>query len=420
MGSGLYAAAAEAGMLIPHEEVAADSLASNGAYKVIKPVLVNFISYPYEWCFSQLKDAALVTLALQRKALTHGMSLKDASAYNIQYVEGKPLCIDTLSFEKYREGLPWIAYRQFCQHFLAPLALMSRKDIRLHQLLRIYIDGIPLDLAASILPFRMRFRLGVLLHLYMHSRSQKHYAHKAISKETLKRQVSRKALLGLVESLDATVRSLTWQPVHTQWADYYDRDSYSVEAIEHKKRLVSEYLDQSKPEKVWDLGANAGLFSRIASGLGAYTVSIDSDPGAVEVNYLENKRKGEGNVLPLLCDLTNPSPAQGWASHERQSLYERGPVECLLVLALVHHLSITNNVPLEKVAILFRQLCRHLIIEFVPKEDPKVKRMLMMREDVFGEYTQERFEAAFSSHFSILRRDAIRQSNRILYLMMRN
>ena len=157
MKSGLYEALMDTKLLIPHEEVNIGSLASDNAYKIIKPEQVLFISYPYEWCFSQLKDAALTTLKIQKKSLNFGMSLKDCSAYNIQFRKGKPILIDTLSFEEYREGKPWIAYRQFCQHFLAPLALMSYKDIRLNQLLRIYIDGIPLDLAIHLLPFRTRF-----------------------------------------------------------------------------------------------------------------------------------------------------------------------------------------------------------------------------------------------------------------------
>lgn len=155
MSSGLYKALVDAGLLIPHEEVGAEPAVSDGAYKIIRPELVTFVSYPYEWSFSQLKDAALTTLRVQHESMDFGMTLKDCSAYNVQFKDGKPVFIDTLSFERYREGTPWAPYRQFCQHFLAPLALMSHRDVRLSQLLRIHVDGVPLDLASSLLPLSL-------------------------------------------------------------------------------------------------------------------------------------------------------------------------------------------------------------------------------------------------------------------------
>src|SRR6185436_4959816 len=154
MESGLYEKLVKAGLLIPHVEVDQPPAVEVDALKVIQPDRVPFISYPYEWSFGQLKSAALATLSIQKRALKMGMSLKDASAYNIQFVHGKATLIDTLSFEVYEEGEPWVAYRQFCQHFLAPLALMALKDVRLNQLLRVYIDGVPLDLVSELLPTR--------------------------------------------------------------------------------------------------------------------------------------------------------------------------------------------------------------------------------------------------------------------------
>lgn len=194
MDSGLYQRLLGDGLLVPHTEADGALAVSDDAYKVIQPEAIPFISYPYEWCFSQYKDAALTTLAIQKRALEFGMSLKDASAYNIQLLRGKPVLIDTLSFELYPEGQPWVAYRQFCQHFLAPLALMSYRDMRLGQLMSTYIDGIPIDLASTLLPFRSRFRLALLLHIHLHARSQRRYADAAIGPGTTRRQVSRHAL----------------------------------------------------------------------------------------------------------------------------------------------------------------------------------------------------------------------------------
>jgi len=214
MSSGLYDKLTQAEWLIPHTEVGLDYAATGDACQVIRPDQIPFISYPYEWCFSQLQDAALLTLDIQMLAVEHGLSLKDCSAYNILFHQGKPVLIDTLSFEKYREGQPWVAYRQFCQHFLAPLALMSLVDIRLQQLLRVYIDGIPLDLASQLLPLRTRANFGLLSHIHLHAKAQQRYADEAVPSEG--RTIGRTAFLGLVDSLRSTVKKLKWQPAGTE------------------------------------------------------------------------------------------------------------------------------------------------------------------------------------------------------------
>lgn len=417
MASGLYEHLVAADLLIPHAEVSAEHAAAEGAYKVIQPDPVPFVSYPYEWCFSQLKDAALATLEIQRQALDFGMTLKDSSAYNIQFVDGKPLLIDTLSFEIYHEGTIWVPYRQYCQHFLAPLALMSLRDVRLGQLLRLHIDGVPLDLAASLLPGRNRLRPGLLAHIYAHARSQKTFAGRKIDTQVARPTMSRQSLLGLIESLRATTARLDWQPDQTVWADYYEGDSYEAGAFEHKQQLVTDFLAQAAPASLWDLGANTGVFSRIASAQGILTIAWDVDPGAVEQNYRQMKAAEGQNLLPLTLDLTNPSPAIGWANAERLALLERGTPDAALALALIHHLAIANNVPLGDIAGFLAQAARWLIIEFVPKSDPKVQTLLAAREDIFPDYTQAEFEAAFSAHFSITRSEAITHSERRLYLM---
>ncbi len=419
ISSGLYKSLVDTGLLIPHNEVDIDYIRSNDAYRVLKPELVEFISYPYEWSFSQLKDAALTTLEIQKESLKYGMTLKDCSAYNIQFRKRRPVFIDTLSFEKYHEGEPWVAYKQFCQHFLAPLALMSYRDVRLNQLFRLYIDGVPLDLASSLLPFRTRFNFPLLLHIHFHSRSQKHYADKSIGKEMLKKRVSRTSFLGLIDSLESCIKKLKWCPKGTEWDDYYvSNNNYILEAINHKRQLVSDFLDKISPKTVWDLGANTGLFSRIASDKGIQTICFDIDPACVEINYLTAVDKGETNILPLLLDLTNPSPGIGWENEERTPFLERGHADTVLALALIHHLVISNNLPLDRIASFFRKICNFLIIEFVPKSDSNVQRLLATRKDIFPNYTQEAFESQFSKLFSIQTSVNIRNSERTLYLMV--
>jgi ribosomal protein L11 methylase PrmA len=416
IGSELYKALVDAELLIRHDEIGS-AQSTLGAYKIIKPELIKFISYPYEWCFSQLKHAALHTLKIQKKAIEFGMSLKDCSAYNIQFRKGKPILIDSLSFEKYLEGKPWVAYKQFCQHFLAPLVLMSFKDIRLNQLFRIYIDGIPLDLASSLLPFRTRLKFSWLFHIHLHAKSQRKYANKTANIGGKK--MSRLAFLGLIDSLEQAVNNLSWRPKITEWADYYEITNYSSDAFQSKKQIIAEFLDEIKPKIVWDLGANTGVFSRIASARGIETIAFDIDPAAVEKNYLDCSSDRETNILPLLIDLANPSPNIGWENQERMSFLERSPAEVVFALALIHHLAISNNLPLGRIADFFSKICKWLLIEFVPKSDLQVQRLLSTRKDIFDNYTQNNFESEFQKYFTIIKNREVKDSQRTIYLMRR-
>lgn len=418
INSGLYKRLSESGRLVPHEEVDIEP-AAPGAYKILRPERVKFISYPYEWSFGQLKDAALATLSIQKRAVKLGMSLKDASAYNIQFLDGKAALVDTLSFEKYAEGEPWVAYRQFCQHFLAPLALMAWRDVRLGLLLREYIDGIPLDLASNLLPGRTRLDPGLLAHIHLHASAQKRYADTAVAEKRRGRKMTREALLALVESLQNTIKKLEWKPLGTEWGEYYDSTNYSPAAFEHKKHLVSAWAEKVCPRLVWDLGANQGVFSRLCSGEEPYVVAWDIDPAAVERNWRQVRKDKEANLLPLLLDLANPSPAIGWDNRERDSFGQRGPADLLLALALIHHLAISNNLPLGRIAESMAGWGEWLVIEFVPRSDSQVQKLLRNRKDIFAGYTRENFEAEFGRYFKILECQPLRESERWMYLMRR-
>lgn len=415
MKSGLYSVLAEKGLLIPHKEV---DLPIEDKYKIIKPECIPFISYPYEWSFSQLKNAALATLKIQKTCLEYGMSLKDCSAYNIQFRGSRPIFIDTLSFQEYHEGEPWVAYKQFCQHFFAPLILMKFKDIRLNQLLRIFIDGIPLDLVSSILPIHTWLSLPILSHIHLHAKSQNYYSDKPIPQKSGK--VARNALLGIIDNLESYIKGLKLKAVHTEWSDYYNDTNYSKEGFQQKKDIIDDLLDRISPDELWDFGANTGIFSRIASDKGIYTVSFDIDPVAVEKNYLNSFYSNENNIVPLILDLTNPSPAIGWQHNERLSILERGPVHTVLALALIHHLAISNNVPLNMVASFFKDICEYLVIEFVDKNDSQVQRLLATREDIFKNYSKKSFESNFKKYFNIQDSYQIKNSARTIYLMKKN
>lgn len=419
MTSGLYQALVKSRQLVTHTEVDAPAAVPNLAYKVIRPEAVRFISYPYEWSFSQLKDAALLTLDALKTALEHGMILKDASAYNVQFLRGQPVLIDTLSFTRYEPGTPWIGYRQFCQHFLAPLALMSLKDVRLAQLLRVYLDGIPLDLASALLPMRTRLPGGLYLHIHLHARAQRRYAGQAVDSQGGGRQISKMQLLGLIESLEKNVSGLEWSPAGTSWADYDRQHNYTERALIAKQDFVRSFLSAANPKVVWDLGANTGLFSRIAAENARQVIAFDYDPGAVELGYRHNREAGSENLLTLVMDLTNPSPGIGWRNAERRAMETRGPADLILALALVHHLAIANNLPLPEIAHFFAALGEWVVVEFVPKSDSQVQLLLASRKDIFPDYTGDGFEAAFYKVFDVVQKERVPESERTLYLLRR-
>lgn len=418
--SGLYDKLVSLQYLIPHtEEAPSGYTPSSDAWKVIKPTKLPFISYPYEWCFSMVKDAALLTLSIQKLALKHNMSLKDASAFNIQFFNGKPILIDTLSFEAYEEGKPWVAYKQFVEHFLSPLCLMSYVDVRLNRLSSVFLDGIPVDVVSSMLPFRTRLNLSLLIHIYAHASSKKKFSDKKLSTQEKSKVFSRRSLLGLIDNLEGTVKKLRWSPAGTQWAEYYEKDNnnYESESLKHKADLTEKFLKSVKPATVWDLGANTGVFSSIAAKNGASVISFDIDYGALEKHYHTIVEKKEKRVLPLFLDLTNPTPALGWAHEERESLLKRAPADTILALAVIHHLAISHNIPFSYLASLFSKLGKTLIVEFVDKQDSQVQKLLANRKDIFPNYTQDDFENTFKEFFTIQEAVPIQGSKRVLYLM---
>jgi len=280
-----------------------------------------------------------------------------------------------------------------------------------------HIDGVPVDLSSRLLPWRTRLKLGLFLHLHLHARTQRKYESGDVSVKNRSQGFSRVALQGLIDSLETTIRNFSWSPAKSAWADYYQNNTYTSESLEHKKTLVAKYIDRVKPKTLWDLGANTGLFSKIASRKGIPTVAYDIDPVCTEMNFLTCRAEDERHLLPLCMDLTNPSPGLGWAHHERSSLVDRGPADVVLALALIHHLAIANNVPFTRIAEFFYKLCRILIIEFVPKDDPQVQRLLRSRDDIFPWYTVEEFETAYLRKFKILDRQRLKQSARILFLI---
>lgn len=416
MSSGLYQRLVQDELMISYEEVILPEILEADDYKILKPFRIPFLTYPYGWCFSQLKDAALTTLKIQEIALEYGMSLKDASAYNIQFYLGKPILIDTLSFEKFCQEKPWVAYRQFCQHFLSPLLLMSKVDLRLGRMNQLFIDGIPIDLTHKLLPLSVRLKPSVFLHIQMHSQYQSKYANVTNLQKTKNIKFNKNSHLGLLANLKNLVGGLKLPKSMTEWGDYYQNTNYTDTAIQYKYNYIDRFCQTHTVESVCDFGANNGYFSRIFSKRGILTIALDIDPLAIEQCYLSIRNQKE-NLYPEILDLTNPDPSIGWHCEERPSIFDRIHVDLGLALALIHHLTISNNVPFQKTAKMFADTCKQLIIEFVPKSDSKVQKLLATREDIFPNYTIEHFEQIYSQHFEILDKSAIPESERFLYWM---
>jgi ribosomal protein L11 methylase PrmA len=420
--TGLYDALIERGLLVAHEELepGAVDLGDEQVHTLLQPRRLPFVSYPYEWSPGQLRAAALLTLEVAEVALDHGCVLRDASAYNVQFVGTSPVFIDTLSFAPRVEGEPWAAYNQFCRHFLAPLALQTRVDHRLVDLLRTDVDGVPLDLASGLLPWSTRLRPGLLLHVHAHARAT---ARRRADPDAAPREatLSTRALRGLLDQLRGTVTRLRWRRPPTPWADYYTGgiDHYRDEDQATKAAVVRSFVDRVGPSLVFDLGANTGRFSRVAAEGGADVVALDIDHGAVEVAFdqLTDDPVPAGSVLPLRHDLANPSPPLGWANGERASLVQRGPADLVLALALVHHLAIGNNVPLPMVAEHLASLGRHVVVEWVPPDDRMARVLMATRQRSYDDYHLEGFLDAVGATFELLDRSAVADTGRELFLL---
>ncbi len=364
-----------------------------------------------------LKDAALLHLDLMAWLIPRGFWLRDASAFNVQN-DGKRLClIDTLSIGRRTPDSAWVAYGQFCSHFLAPLALAARCDIRLLGLWRNHIDGFPLDLAARMLPTLSRFKPGLLMHLVLHSRFQQN----SDTRQDLGRQrkagvrrVSDAALLRIVQSLHRTVIGLKCKIDSRIWTSYESVRVYDERQVEQKKNFVREVVGRVDPQTVWDLGGNTGEFSIIAGEKGAFVVSIDGDPGCTEYLYQKVSRDDDlDGILPLTMDLANPTPGLGWESHERMSLMERGPADLCLALALIHHLVLSSNIPMYRVAKWLANIAKNLIIEFVPTTDPMVQKLILNRE-LHLPYSLDEFNARFGEHFDFVEKAEL-ENQRVLF-----
>ncbi len=403
--------------MLPHEIVS-----DTPDYKIIRPEQLALTTYPYEWCFSLLKDAALLTLNTHLTALEYGMVLKDASAFNVQFHNGKPVFIDTLSFDTYHNGDPWTAYGQFCRHFLAPLLLMRYISPDLNKLQIPFLDGIPLEVASVMLPTRTHFSPMIKANIHMHAKAHKKHKQTFATKHTP--QLPLDTHKNMIVSMISFVENLTLNS-KTEWGDYYRITNYADDGFKFKEETVRIWIQKYSLKKIWDIGGNNGHFSRLLQDHCDMIICTDIDPVAVDVNYRTIQKKREHKIIPLLIDYTNPSPGLGFDNKERTSLFCRIQdleIDCVMALALIHHLSISSNCTFEMLASSLSETAKHLLIEFVDPTDSWADKLLSSKRsarDLFAFYNKQNFEAVFSQYYKFVEAVDIPKSKRSLYFMAR-
>jgi hypothetical protein len=404
--SGLKDRLIQEGFILPFVEIIDDSPSKGISFRVLRTDILPFVSYPYEWSFSQFKEAAILTLKINLIALEYGMILKDASMFNIQFIGCKPIFIDLASFEIYEQDTPWNAYYQFCKHFYGPLFLAAKKNIILTKLLQYFIDGIPLKEVVSLCSLKDFLNSGAFLHLYLHAKGEG-----KIVKGSSKKKVAKKQLSNILIHLESSIEKLAPKQKQTVWDDYNQNNNYEIESQQHKVKIIKGFLDQIDGENALDIGANDGLYSQLLADRGMYTLVVDIDELAVDRAF---KTKHD-LIHPLQMNLVNPTPAIGWNNTERKSFWERCQVDVIQALAIVHHLVITHDISFEEIAEKLAQHTKYLIIEFVDPEDSQAQILLQNKPHHRLNYNQINFEKAFSCYFNLILLEKIDNSLRIMY-----
>lgn len=414
--SGLLADLIERGMLVSSEEVDPQSVAIEPAPTyVLEHARLPFLSYPYEWPFALLKRAALFHIDLQLAALERGFTMSDATAYNVQFVGTKPVFIDHLSFRPYVAGEVWAGHRQFCMQFLNPLILWSKKGISPAPWYRGSLEGISPEDLSQLLGWKDNLSFTVLTHVSgqaaLQRRAIKADASIAPGKQP---KLSQTAFRGILEGLRSYIAKLKNPAKASVWGDYADHNSYAAEDALIKREFIAKMAATVKPDQLFDIGCNSGDYSVAALEGGAKSVvGFDFDYGALDaaVNRADTHKLP---FLPVWLDAANPSPSQGWAQAERGGFGQRASAGALVALAFVHHIAIGRNVPLDMTIDWLISLAPAGIIEFPPKSDPMVQRLLSNREDIFPDYDEEHFLKAIESRAKIVERRHITEGGRLL------
>ena len=423
--SELFARATADGRLVATEvaDEPAPSVAAPAAGEVaavLRHERIPFVSYPYEWTFGMLRDAALLQLDLMEAALEEGLILKDATPYNVQWKGAQPTFIDVGSFERLRQGEPWAGYRQFCMQFLFPLMLTSFKGLPHQPYLRGCLAGITPVEMRGLMSFRDRFRRGTLSHVFLHARVDTR-ALKAAPGTDVKRELREAGfkaefIKANVRRLERVVRRLEWDPGVSSWSEYGTTTSYDEEGAAAKARFVDDAVSSGRWTTVWDLGCNDGRFSRAAARHADHVVAVDSDAAVVERLYRSLRAEGSRSILPLTMSLADPSPPEGWRAAERRAMEARGRPNLTLCLALIHHVCITDNIPVGDFVAWLAELGGAIVIEFVDREDPMAAALLRRKAPGSNpDYRRDAFERHLAERFDVVRKLDIPAGERTLY-----
>ncbi len=414
--SGLFQKLQAAGLLVAHEEVS-----KTDSEIVIQPEQMSFMTYPYEWSFMQYKEAALLTLKIQKFAVEHGFSLKDASAFNVTFHQGRMLFIDTLSFDFYEEGQPWRAYKQFIMHFFGPLLLAKYTGANALKLMSTYLDGIPVDMLAAMLPFKTKLNPFLYTNIHLLAKFENKYSEDYDNKSKV-RNLSKRAMLNMIEGLYAYIKKMKLNDA-SEWGNYYDKTNYEDNAFNKKSEIINTWVKRLNVKTLIDVGGNDGTFVRkIATDLQEALV-CDIDYNAVDANYVQTRRQKETYMLPFMLDVLNPSASIGFNNNERDSFLKRikrYQPDVTMALAVIHHMSLSGNIPFEMSAEFFASFSNYLIIEFPKRNDSWVQRLLNTKgefKDHFDFYQLSNFESAYSRYFDTVEKLDIEGSERVMYLL---
>ena len=415
ISSGLYDVLLKKQLIVEHRHVKKNIVKQQ--YRVLEVQSIFPITYPYEWSFSQYKDAALLTLKIQKIAIKYGMTLKDATPYNVQFNGHKAIFIDTLSFEKIiNENYTWLPYKQFCEMFLGPLSLMSYVNPDLNKLMIAYIDGLPLSLINNLFKIKHKFIPSIFIHFVLPNVINSRVNLKT---QSLKKIITKKQHLNIVEQLLSFINKLEVLKEQSEWGEY------NTETISEKKNYVYEkentierFLKNNTYKTVWDIGANDGFYSRkVAELTKSQVIALDIDWKCVEKNYVINYKKGINNVVPILFDISNPSPGVGWLNNERKDLFSRiGPPDLICLFAVMHHI-LNRNIPIDLLFNFIEKTKSDALIEYVPFSDPKCKIIFNSRPKDFYYPSQDDFEKKINKNFRIIEMKKLTETNRILYFI---
>ena len=388
----------------------------------LKHEKIPFITYPYEWCFSMLKDAALLQLELLLAALQEDMILKDSSSYNFQWQGNNPVFIDIPSFEKLQPYEPWVGYRQFCQLFLYPLMLQAYRDVPFQPWLRGAIDGIKPDELCNVMGKFDLFRPGVLLHVYLQKKLQQRHESttKNIKSELKDAGFSKELIVNNGKKLLKLVNNLSWKKIKSEWSDYTQFHSYTDKDHAAKKEFIEKVSNLQHRRLVWDIGSNTGEFSMLVAKNAECVIAMDSDHLAIEKLYHVLRSHQANNILPIIINLADASPNLGWQGLERKSITDRGLPDLTLCLALIHHIVIGANIPMAEFIQWLAELESAIVIEFVTKDDAMVKTLLLNKEDNYAEYELDNFRKILNQYFTIHQEVMMASKSRILFYAERN